>query len=121
MGLAGPIGLQAHAHGDGEGEELEAGEFRVRPVITIEGHGGLQNNLVDEGKPEHYAIDVLAGTALEWGLPNDGTVAIEAQFGLASVWGEAEHFYGLVHAEEHDDGHDAHGGNSGAPYRRTDL
>ena len=38
--------LKALAHGGVEGEELEEGEYRVRPVITIEGHGGFENNLV---------------------------------------------------------------------------
>ena len=128
--------LKALAHGGVEREELEEGEYRVRPVITIEGHGGFENNLVEVGKPEHYAIDALVGTVLEWGLSNNGSFAIEAQFGLASVWGEAEHFYGLVHVEEeghddhgdeHDDDdhaeeeHEDHGHSSGAPYRRTDL
>ena len=134
LGLAGPTTLQAHAHGDGEGEELEPGEFRARPVITIEGHGGFENNL--EGRPQHYAIDGLFGGVLEWGLENGGSLAIEAQVGPAAVWGEAEHFYGLVHIEEHEDdhheeeeGHDEHaeeehedhGHSSGSPYRRTDV
>ena len=124
----------AYAHGGVEGEELEPGEFRARPVITIEGHGGFKNNL--EGRPQHYAIDGLFGGVLEWGLENGGSFAIEAQVGPAAVWGEAEHFYGLVHVEEHEDEHhdeeegdddhaeeehEDHGHSSGSPYRRTDV
>ena len=123
------------AHGGGSAQDLDPGEYRVRPVITIEGHGGFENNLVEEGKPEHYAIDALVGTVLEWGLENNGSFAIEAQFGIASVWGEAEHFYGLVHAhddhedehhedeDDHEEEHDHHeeSHSSGAPFRRIDL
>ena len=93
------------AHGGGSAQDLDPGEYRVRPVITIEGHGGFENNLVEEGKPEHYAIDGLLGVVFEWGLENGGSFAIEAQVGPALVFGEAEHFYGLVH--EH--GHEEHG------------
>ena len=111
-------------------------------MITIEGHGGFENNLVEEGKPEHYAIDGLVGVVFEWGLENGGSFAVEAQVGPALVFGEAEHFYGLVHEHDHDD-HDDHdddetnedeeedhdeeeheheeGHSSGAPYRRTDV
>ena len=132
--VADALQLNAYAHGGVEGEELEPGEFRARPVITIEGHGGFENNL--EGKPEHYAIDGLFGGVLEWGLENGGSFAIEAQVGPAAVWGEAEHFYGLVHVEEHEDEHhdeeegdddhaeeehEDHGHSSGSPYRRTDV
>ena len=85
------------AHGGGSAQDLDPGEYRVRPVITIEGHGGFENNLVEEGKPEHYAIDGLFGVVFEWGLENGGSFAIEAQVGPALVFGEAEHFYGLVH------------------------
>ena len=94
---------QVRAHGSAGGEEpLPPGEFRAIPVITIEGHGGFENNL--EGHPEHYAIDGQFGVVLEWGLPNDGSFAIEAALGPALVWGEAEHFYGRVHVESGDHG-----------------
>lgn len=102
---------QVRAHGSAGGEEpLPPGEFRAIPVMTIEGHGGFENNL--EGHPEHYAIDGQFGVVLEWGLPNEGSFAIEASLGPALVWGEAEHFYGRVHVESggHADheGHDDH-------------
>ena len=86
---------------------MPPGQFRAIPVITIEGHGGFENNL--EGHPEHYAIDGQFGVVLEWGLPNEGSFAIEAALGPALVWGEAEHFYGRVHVESGD--HDAHEGS----------
>lgn len=100
-----PLGLLAAlsapgaalAHSTAGGEELLPGEFRVRPVVTLEGHGGLENNL--EGRPQHYAIDGLFGAVFEWGLERGGSFAIEAQLGPALVWGEAEHFYGRVHIE----------------------
>ncbi|QNG26833.1 hypothetical protein [Synechococcus sp. HK01-R] len=134
------------AHGGAGGDEpLAAGEFRSIPTITIEGHGGFENNL--EGHPQHYAIDGMFGVVLEWGLANNGSFAIEAQLGPAFVWGEAEHFYGRVHVEseshaheehasehqhddheehasehQHDDhGNHAHAHGSGAPFRRTDI
>ena len=94
---------QIRAHGSAGGEEpLPPGDFRAIPVITIEGHGGFENNL--EGHPEHYGIDGQFGVVLEWGLPNDGSFAIEASLGPALVWGEAEHFYGRVHVESGDHG-----------------
>ena len=93
---------QAHGGHGGGGEELPAGEFRTTPIITIEGHGGFENNL--DGRPQHYAIDGQFGVVLEWGLPNNGSFAIEASMGPSLVWGEAEHFYGRVHVEQgHDD------------------
>ena len=103
---AGDSALQpVRAHGSAGGEEpLPPGEFRAIPVMTIEGHGGFENNL--EGHPEHYAIDGQFGVVLEWGLPNEGSFAIEASLGPALVWGEAEHFYGRVHVES--GGHNAH-------------
>ena len=121
---------QAHGSHGGGGEELSAGEVRTTPIITIEGHGGFENNL--DGRPQHYAIDGQFGVVLEWGLPNNGSFAIEASMGPSLVWGEAEHFYGRVHVEEHheedhhDDiqsGHANHGDShgSGAPFRRTDI
>ena len=97
-------GAQAHGGHGGGGEELPAGEFRTTPIITIEGHGGFENNL--DGRPQHYAIDGQFGVVLEWGLPNNGSFAIEASMGPSLVWGEAEHFYGRVHVEQ---GHDDHG------------
>ena len=93
-------------HGGGGEEALEAGEFRTSPVLTIEGHGGFETNL--EGSPEHYAIDGLFGVVMEWGLGNNGSFAIEAAIGPALVWGEAEHFYGKVHVDEHDEETDSH-------------
>ena len=90
---------EAHGSHGGSGEALEAGEFDFTPIITIEGHGGFDTNL--EGDPEHYAIDGLLGGVFEWGLGNGGSFAIEAAIGPAFVWGEAEHFYGNVHVDEH--------------------
>ena len=111
-----PLGLQiatpqaaqagaGHNHGGANQADLPAGDFRVMPVITLEGHGGYENNLTTEGKPAHYAIDAMVGAVMEWGLPNQSIVAIEASFGPAMVWGEAEHFYGRVHVESHNDEH----------------
>ena len=117
--LAGDASIRGvHAHGGhGGGEQVPAGEFRVTPVITIEGHGGMETNL--DGKPEHYAIDGQFGYVFEWGLPNNGVFAIEGSIGPSAVYGEAEHFYGVVHAhgsDDHGDGdhgdhedHDDHG------------
>ena len=105
LSVADALQYNAYAHGGVEGEELEPGEFRARPVITIEGHGGFENNLVEEGKPEHYAIDGLFGAVFEWGLENGGSFAIEAAVGPAFVWGEAEHFYGRVHVDEDHEEH----------------
>ena len=48
--------VRAHgSHGGGGGEQLQPGEFKLSPVITLEGHGGFENNL--ENRPQHYAID----------------------------------------------------------------
>jgi hypothetical protein len=138
MALAAPAPLRAH--GAAGGEDLAPGVFQIAPVLTLEGHAGLENNL--EGQPRHYAIDGLVGVVMEWGLPNKGSLAIEAMVGPALVWGEAEHFYGRVHmddsadhhgedshdhaeephdhAEQDDHGHD-HGHGGGAPFRRSDL
>ena len=142
LGITDALFSSAHAHGAAGGEELAPGEFNVRPVITIEGHGGFENNLVELGQPQHYAIDAMAGAVFEWGLSNNGSFAIDAQVGAAAVWGEAEHFYGLVHKDDHDEhAHEeeehegeehaeeeheehakhAHSHSDGAPYRRTDL
>ena len=95
---------EAHGSHGGSGEALEAGEFDFTPIITIEGHGGFDTNL--EGDPKHYAIDGMFGGVFEWGLGNGGSFAIEAAIGPALVWGEAEHFYGKVHVDDHDDDHD---------------
>ena len=95
---------EAHGSHGGGGESLEAGEFDFTPIITIEGHGGFDTNL--EGDPKHYAIDGMFGGVFEWGLPNGGSFAIEAAIGPALVWGEAEHFYGKVHVDDHDDDHE---------------
>ena len=99
-------GSTAFAHGShgGSGEALEAGEFDFTPILTIEGHGGFDNNLEDQ--PRHYALDGLFGGVFEWGLGNGGSFAIEAAIGPALVWGEAEHFYGKVHVDDHHDDHD---------------
>ena len=108
--LAGDTAIRGvHAHGGhGGGEQVPEGEFRVTPVITIEGHGGMETNL--DGKPEHYAIDGQFGYVFEWGLPNNGVFAIEGSIGPSLVYGEAEHFYGVVHAHGHDD-HGDHAGH----------
>lgn len=124
--------IPAWSHGAPGGEELSPGDFRMRPVVTLEGHAGLENNL--EGQPRHYAIDGLFGAVFEWGLDQGGSFAIEAQIGPALVWGEAEHFYGRVHVDGHGDAghHDDHASDEhaavhdhahgdGSPYRRTDV
>ena len=100
-------GSAAFAHGShgGGGEALEAGEFDFTPIVTIEVHGGFDVNL--DGEPKHYAIDGMFGGVFEWGLGNGASFAIEAAVGPALVWGEAEHFYGKVHTDEHED-HDDH-------------
>ncbi len=97
---------EAHGSHGGSGEALEAGEFDFTPILTIEGHGGFDNNL--EEQPRHYAIDGLFGGVFEWGLGNGGSFSIEAAIGPALVWGEAEHFYGKVHVDDHEDDHDDH-------------
>ena len=104
--LVSPSPVLAHgSHGGGGGEALEAGEFDFTPILTIEGHGGLETNL--EGSPSHYAFDGLFGGVFEWGLGNGGSLTIEAAVGPSIVWGEAEHFYGKVHIHDHGD-HDDH-------------
>ena len=117
---------EAHGSHGGGGESLEAGEFDFTPLITIEGHGGFDTNL--EGDPKHYAIDGMFGGVFEWGLGNGGSFAIEAAIGPALVWGEAEHFYGKVHVDDHDDDHeDDHGDHKGhdhshdTDFKRTDI
>jgi hypothetical protein len=106
LALACALPAPVRAHGAAGGPELAPGEFQLSPVITLEGHAGLENNLED--RPRHYAIDGLFGVVMEWGLPNRGSFAIEAMIGPALVWGEAEHFYGRVHVDDHQDGHDHH-------------
>lgn len=106
--LACALPAPVRAHGAPGGVELAPGEFQLSPVITLEGHAGLENNLED--RPRHYAIDGLFGVVMEWGLPNRGSFAFEAMIGPALVWGEAEHFYGRVHVDDHhDDHHNDHG------------
>ena len=56
----------AHGSHGGGGDVPEAGEFNFTPVITIEGHGGFENNLEDD--PKHYALDGLFGGVFQWGL-----------------------------------------------------
>ena len=148
LGVALPQAASAgasHNHGGGSEDALAEGEFRALPVITLEGHGGYENNLTSEGKPAHYAIDGMFGAVMEWGLANNGKLAIEAAVGPALVWGEAEHFYGRVHVEDkHDEpseehheeaGHEeheehsghsesthaTHGHEKGQPYQRIDI
>ena len=105
-----PSALAHGSHGGGGEESLEAGEFDFTPLITVEGHGGFDTNL--EGSPKHYAVDALFGGVFEWGLGNGGSLSIEAAVGPTLVWGEAEHFYGKVHADddhdEHEEEHDEH-------------
>ena len=118
--LASIAPAQAHGSHGGGGETLEAGEFDFTPIITIEGHGGYDNNLVDH--PRHYAIDGMFGGVFEWGLGEGASFAIEGAIGPSLVFGEAEHFYGSVHVEEH--GHEeeeehAHGHDT--EYNRTDI
>jgi len=120
------------AHGDAGGAvQLEPGRFKISPLLTIEGHGGLENNV--PGQPRHYALDGLVGVALGWGFEGGGSLEIEASLGPAWVWGEAEHFYGRVHVHGHgDEAEDAHADEHGeehaeaaatpdTPFRRTDL
>jgi hypothetical protein len=120
------------AHGASGGVDVGPGEFKMSPILTIEGHGGLHNNL--DGQPRHYAIDGLVGVVLEWGFKDRGSLAIEAMIGPAFVWGEAEHFYGRVHrgheedhaleeAEDHaaETTGDDHHADGSTPYRRADL
>ena len=106
-----PSALAHGSHGGGGEDALEAGEFDFTPLITVEAHGGFDTNLEDS--PKHYAVDALFGGVFEWGLGNGASLSIEAAVGPTLVWGEAEHFYGKVHAhddhEEHDD-HDEHEG-----------
>jgi hypothetical protein len=130
IALACATPAQLWAHGNAGGAELAPGEFQIAPVLTLEGHGGWENNLEDQ--PSHFAIDGLVGVVLEWGLPNKGSFAVEAMVGPALVWGEAEHFYGRVHVEpehgthaEEEHAHETHGheahGHAGSPWRRVDI
>jgi len=119
IALACALPAPVRAHGAPGGAELAPGEFQMAPVLTIEGHAGLEDNL--EGRPRHYAIDGLFGVVMEWGLPNRGSFAIEAMIGPALVWGEAEHFYGRVEVEDDDDDGDDDHGHGGAPFRRADI
>ena len=121
-------GRSAQAHGAAGGEDLRPGEFKSGPVLTIEGHGGFHNNL--EGQPRHYAIDGLVGGVWEWGLPNQGSFAIQAMVGPAFVWGEAEHFYGRVHVHGHEEEEEDHAEHAeeddepmdgSTPFRRVDV
>nr|MCH9714925.1 hypothetical protein [Cyanobacteriota bacterium] len=73
--LACALPAPVRAHGAAGGAELAPGEFQMSPVITLEGHAGLEDNLED--RPRHYAIDGLFGVVMEWGLLNRGSFAIE--------------------------------------------
>ena len=121
-----PSALAHGSHGGGGEEALEAGEFDFTPLITVEAHGGFDTNLEDS--PKHYAVDALFGGVFEWGLGNGGSLSIEAAVGPTLVWGEAEHFYGKVHAhddhEEHEDeehaDHDDHEGEDHGDHDHDD-
>jgi len=107
--LAPAPAVLAHGSHGGSDVELEAGEFDFSPIITLEGHGGFDTNL--DGDPRHYAVDGLFGGSFSWGLGNGATLSLEAAVGPALVWGEAEHFYGKVHSDDHADespDHDDH-------------
>jgi len=111
--------LKGHAHGGMEEESLEVGEFRLTPSLTVEGHGGFENNLDDQ--PEHYGLDGLFGVVMQWGLENEGKFSIEAAVGTVGVWGEAEHFYGSVHGEEHDEHEEEDHESHNTDYKREDF
>ena len=120
--------VRAHGSHGGGGEQLQPGEFKLSPIITLEGHGGFENNL--ENRPQHYAIDGMFGMVMEWGLENEGSFAIEASFGPAFVWGESEHFYGAIHVEEEhheegeeEEGHEEeeHAHEKGTKWKKTDM
>ena len=131
---ASPVALAHGSHGGSEAD-LKPGEFDFSPIITVEGHGGFEKNLEDS--PEHYALDGLFGGVFSWGLDNGAILSIEAAVGPSLVWGEAEHFYGRVHTddhdddhghddhdhddEDHDDDHDDHGHSHDTDYKRTDV
>ena len=119
--LASITPAQAHGSHGGGGETLEAGEFDFTPIITIEGHGGYDNNLVDH--PRHYAIDGMFGGVFEWGLGEGASFAIEAAIGPSLVFGEAEHFYGSIHVEEHghEEEEEEHAHGHDTEYKRTDI
>ena len=70
----------AHAHGShGGGAELEAGEFDFTPLLTVEGHAGLDDNL--EIPEKHYAADFLIGGEFAWGLGNNKQFSLSAFVG----------------------------------------
>ena len=92
---------EAHGSHGGSGEALEAGEFDFSPLVVIEGGGGFDINLEDS--PKHYSLGGSLGGVFTWGLGNGANLSIEASIGPSLVWGEAEHFYGKVHAHDHDD------------------
>ena len=92
---------EAHGSHGGSGEALEAGEFDFSPLVVIEGGGGFDINLEDS--PKHYSLGGSLGGVFTWGLGNGANLSIEASIGPSLVWGEAEHFYGKVHAQDHDD------------------
>ncbi|MGB1775321.1 MAG: hypothetical protein ACPHGV_03175 [Synechococcus sp.] len=106
--VSAPAALAHGSHGGGNNEALAAGDFDFTPVISLEGHGGFETNL--DGAPKHVAIDGLFGGVFSWGLGHGANVSIEAAIGPALVWGEAEHFYGKVHVDDHaEESDDTHG------------
>ena len=119
---------EAHGSHGGSGEALEAGEFDFSPLVVIEGGGGFDVNLEDS--PKHYSLGGSLGGVFTWGLGNGANLSIEASIGPSLVWGEAEHFYGKVHAHDHDDhdhedDHDDHDHKDDhghdTDYKRTDI
>ena len=117
-----PLDPPALAHGEAGGAmKLEPGTFKLSPLLTIEGHGGFENNLPEQ--PRHYAIDGLVGVSMGWGLEDGGSIEFEASVGPAFVWGEAEHFYGRVHLHHHEDEgeEEEHAPSNDTPFRRTDM
>lgn len=97
----------AHAHGShGSGAELEAGEFDFTPLLTVEGHAGMDDNL--EIPEQHYAVDFLIGGEFAWGLGDDKQLSLVAFVGPVLTSGGAEHFYGEIHVEEEGHEHEAH-------------
>ena len=79
-GCALALSMPALAHGGAGGEALKPGEYKASPVITIEGHGGLENNL--QGHPRHYAIDGPLGRSLSGGSATRAALRSRRPLGL---------------------------------------